>query len=74
MTPKEKAVELFDKMYYKIQPDELGKDQESAKQCALIAVEEIEKELYNWIGGDNHSWQLSRIEYFKIVKQEIKKY
>jgi hypothetical protein len=44
MTPKEKAKELFEKMYNEIQPNELGKDQESAKQCALIAVDKLIKE------------------------------
>ena len=41
MTPKEKAKELVDKMYNQIQPDELGKDYNSAKECALIAVDEM---------------------------------
>jgi hypothetical protein len=44
MTPKEKAKELFEKMYNEIQPNELGKDQESAKQRALIAVDKLIKE------------------------------
>jgi hypothetical protein len=37
MKAEEKAKQLVDKMYYKLQPDELGKDQESAQECALIA-------------------------------------
>lgn len=41
MTPKEKAKELFDKFYSAIPNDEMGKNYESAKQCALIAVYEI---------------------------------
>lgn len=42
MTPKEKAKELFDKMY--IVDDPMGNYPmcfETAKQCALIAVDEI---------------------------------
>jgi hypothetical protein len=48
MTPKEKAEELFDRY------ETLGKDftrgvsmREFAKQCALIAVDEIQKILYS---------------------------
>ena len=74
MTPKEKAKELVDKFWY-VEPEEScdGMEYQMAQQCALIAVNEIEEELYNWIGGDNHSWQLQRMEYFKIVKKEIEK-
>ena len=42
MTPKEKAKELFDKMYFVDDP--MGNYPmcfETAKQCALIAVDEI---------------------------------
>ena len=66
MTPKEKAEELMDKMYYIGRYD----DQESynptmawerGKQCALIAVDEIlDKDGYN-----NDYWQ--------EVKKEIEK-
>ena len=67
MTPKEKAKELFEKMYYKIPVDELGKDNESAKQCALIAVNEI----ISFI-EDDRDWFIWK-NYYKEVKQEIKK-
>ena len=40
MTPKEKAVELFNKMFYSSRSIEV----EQAKKCALIAVEELIKE------------------------------
>ena len=43
MTPKEKAKELFNKLYMAIPSDEMGKCDNAAKQCALIAVEEILK-------------------------------
>ena len=61
MTPKEKAVELYNKY------EQLGKDftrgvsmAEFAKQCALIAVDEILNETDCY-----YDWQL--------VKQEIEK-
>lgn len=63
MTPKEKAKELFEKMYYKVQPDELGKDQESAQECALIAVNEILKEYW--------SHDTKRRDWWEEVKREI---
>jgi len=71
MTPKEKAKELFDKMFNKIQPDELGLDYKSAKECATIATNEI-------ILANPHSNPLntdvySTMGYWQEVKQEIEK-
>ena len=65
MEAKDKAIELFEKMYNKIQPDELGKDQESAKQCALIAVDEIIEILWH-----THKNEIE-YRYWQEVKQEI---
>jgi hypothetical protein len=65
MTPKEKAQELFENMYYKIESDELGKDEESAKECALIAVDEIIDEYQKIFPNVN------RRNYWDEVKQEI---
>jgi hypothetical protein len=39
MTQEEKAKELFDKFYSAIPNDEMGENYNSAKQCALIAVD-----------------------------------
>ena len=64
MTPKEKADELFDK-YYSYLKANLMDDKEAiddAKQCALIAVDELIKQV-NYL----------HIEYWKEVKQEIEK-
>jgi hypothetical protein len=57
MTPKEKAQELFNKMY------EYAIFDEAAKQCALIAVDEI----LGFVAYDSHS------KYLLEVKQEIEK-
>jgi hypothetical protein len=64
MTPKEKAKELFDK-YYSI----TGPFTE-AKQCALIAVDEIKEQLLHNLSND-----VSAIHaiYWEKVKQEIEK-
>lgn len=62
MTPKEKADELFDK-YYSYLKANLMDDKEAiddAKQCALIAVNELIKQV-NYL----------HIEYWKEVKQYI---
>lgn len=63
MTPKEKAIELFDKMLNEI--DKTCDDYFTAKQCALIAVDEIikDKKMFNQIS----------VEYWEEVKQEIEK-
>jgi hypothetical protein len=62
MTPKEKAIELYNKMY------DFSIFDESAKQCALIAVDEIMSALtYLRYGLD----YLNKICYWEEVKQEI---
>jgi hypothetical protein len=63
MTPKNKAIELIDKMYnvMDIQDGDLWK---STKQCALIAVDEIETLLLE-------ERIFESFDYWKEVKQEI---
>jgi len=69
MTPKDKALELYNKY------EQLGRDftrgvsmKEFAKQCALISVDEIIKtNPYEWDGKDLNS----TIDYWQEVKQEI---
>ena len=65
MTPKNKAIELIDKMYnvMDIQDGDLWK---STKQCALIAVDEIIKAVES-----DWSFMEARQEYWKEVKQKI---
>jgi hypothetical protein len=69
MTPKEKAKELFNKMYHVDDP--MGNYPmcfDTAKQCALISVDEIIEAL------SFHSWQnRNEIEYYEEVKHEIEK-
>jgi len=59
MKAKEKARELFDKMCYWHMVDG-GSNQHEAKQCALIAVDEILNLL-----------PLANRDYWQQVKQEI---
>ena len=65
MTPKEKSEELVEKfMLWKFQKCELTKKQ--AKQCALIAVDEIIDSIIikNYSDADKY-------DYWNEVKQEI---
>jgi hypothetical protein len=70
MTAKEKAKELYDKMY--LVPELNGScilTKHTAKQCALIAVDEIIKE-YSTLPHFGELY-LENIEYYQEVKQEI---
>jgi hypothetical protein len=63
MTPKEKAKELRLKFYIKLQVITRAQ----AKQCALIAVEEIMKLDVVWYQGSK------TYDFYEEVKQEIEK-
>jgi hypothetical protein len=68
MTPKEKAKELFDKMYFVDDP--IGNYPmcfETAKQCALIAVDEM----INWKETLFVTEGSMAYQYLLKVKQEI---
>lgn len=64
LTPKEKALWLFHQMYYAIPSDELMRDYDSAKKCALIAVDEI-------LEITSESYDIDHIKFWQEVKQEI---
>jgi len=65
MTPKEKAKELADKFYNEV------KYMERAKECALIAVDEIIKLLVDL--SDGNFTHVNDVIYYQEVKQEIEK-
>jgi hypothetical protein len=66
MTPKEKAEDLVDK-FVQYTPAELEFEYAYAKQCALIAVDEI------IIALNFHQWKnTNQIDYYIEVRQEIK--
>jgi len=69
MTPKEKAEELFDKMFLVIENKGMYDDLYRAKQCALIAVDEIidSEPQYEW---SNDYWKNPN-DFWQEVKQEI---
>jgi nucleoside-triphosphatase THEP1 len=67
MIPKDKAKELFDKYYIVCQEfTEEIQCSIQAKQCAIIAVDEIIKEL-------DSERVFERIDYWNEVKAELKK-
>ena len=80
MTPKEKAIELFDKYYrlfnnfpnYQYVIENLNTIQDEklyiTKQCALIAVDEILKAVNN---PDETFLCKDGVDYWSQVKQEI---
>ena len=70
MTPKEKAIEIFEQYFCELGYHFHGVGDEVAKQCALIAVDEM---LSNdgW-SGSMEEWHRFKI-YFEEVKQEIEK-
>ena len=76
MTPKEKAEELVDKMYFSRRYKE-GEDyipeqaRIHAKECALIAVDEMLNEYPSQVPKD--SYEMERHLYWQEVKQEIEK-
>lgn len=70
MTPKEKAIELYNKFLNPSGDTYLYGmlEHESAKECALIAVNEILSELTEIPYGLEY---LNRLNYWQEVKQEI---
>jgi len=76
MTPKEKAQELLDKIInIANKHDCFGNEYPLAKDCALIAVDEILKE---YAHAENHIEDIMGrislyIKYWQEVKQEIEK-
>lgn len=74
MTPKEKAKELVDKMYYSRRYDDTEnyipqRSFDHAKQCALIALQEMIELLDDLPINEDVAKQFAYLQY---VKQEIK--
>jgi hypothetical protein len=70
MTPKEKANDLLDKMYsvdFNDDRDDVSIDYFHAKKCALIAVDEIMKQCWEYRDIDLQK----SFDYWQEVKQEI---
>ena len=74
-SPKEKAEELFNKYCYAIRTEETDSAYWTniiyAKQCALIAVEEILDLNLGLSNCDENNWEIEK--FYEKVKQEIEK-
>ena len=71
-TPKEKAEELVKKFYEVETTDyELGIDRVMAKECAIIACDEILNNFGLLANGKHHYATYSTIVFYTKVKQEI---
>jgi hypothetical protein len=72
MTPEEKAKELINKFAIYLRANLMYDEDadEDAKQCSLIAVDEIIKET---LLHDETTYQHGRTSFWKEVKQEIEK-
>lgn len=72
MTAVEKAQELFDKYYILCQEfTEEIQCSIQAKECALIAVDDILNNFGTLTEGKQHYAAYSTIKFYKEVKQEI---
>lgn len=71
MTLKERAQQLVDKFY--IEEIKYYENRTTAKQCALIAVDEMFEEINKWSGGGFQKWEKERWRYLLEVKKEIEK-
>ena len=73
MTPKEKAVELIDKFYYIHNSQGIFMMQDyQAKQCALIAINEVQQLIKDLSSDKNRFiYIVDEMNYWEEVKQEI---
>lgn len=74
MTPKEKAEQLYESMFYKLNDSkgiflQIDSKDECAKNCAILAVDEILAIFYD----DTQSMWDDELSYWHQVKQEIEK-
>lgn len=80
MTPKEKAKELLESMsfsIYSFHDIEMGKyftisQNKFAKQCALIAIDEILSEIIKY-ADNSREYVVENSNFWQEVKQEIEK-
>lgn len=77
MSSEEKAKELLSKfeLIERKHPWQYGLEEFEAKQCALICVDEIMKDIDNYsLESTDESYRLDKLYFWQQVKQEIKNY
>jgi hypothetical protein len=68
MTPKEKAIEIYEKFYYQLPSSLMDKVKDCiAQECALISANELIEEAYFTDG------YYDRETYWEEIKQEIER-
>jgi hypothetical protein len=70
MTPKEKALQLFNNYFEYVEAFTPNQQNDNAKKCALITVDEIIETLKSKQGGKIHN-EKGFVDYWQEVKQEI---
>jgi hypothetical protein len=75
MTPKQEALELIQK-YLNVDflKDFEGMNLELAKECSIIAIDEIDNIYQKLTPKDNPYFYLFQLEYWQEVKQEVLTY
>jgi hypothetical protein len=75
MTAKEKAIELYNNFYNtSSHPHHVESRQQIAKQCALIAVDEIiEQYEFDVVSDVENKRFIAKLNYWDEVKKEIEK-
>jgi hypothetical protein len=71
MTPKEKAKKLVDNFF--IEEIKYYENKNTAKQCALIAVDEILQNFGQLTEGANFYTSYNTIKFYQEVKHELTK-
>lgn len=73
MTPKEKARDLINKFSLKVLDTHLGGSNRRVIDCALIAVDEILKNIGTLTEGQTFYTEYRTVKYYQEVKQELEK-
>jgi len=75
MTPKEKAKELYELMYYAMPCDPLqeGNEDKAATKCALICVDKIMETLKKLDSDIDKNYYWHPYDFWQQVKTEIQK-
>ncbi len=78
MTPKEKAKDLIATFAEALPHKSFGviieRDWETAKQCAMIAINERIEEMHSLLPQIGDSWEVKKVEYLNKVRNEIEKF
>jgi hypothetical protein len=73
MTPKEKAIQLYEDMFYKVPATKkIQEHDKAAIDCALVAVTELVNSYAQYTGMYDQEFFTSERQYWENVKKELK--